>query len=115
LSDFGLNNGNSYHLTDVLDHDRPIEIAPSGILLNDQQPHSVRLLRIIDESVPAAAPTISVQAPSTAKVREDLSFSAQASPEGVPPLSYRWDFGDGITVEGVQVKHTYTKVGKYDV
>ncbi len=28
-------------------------------------------------------------------------------------LSYRWDFGDGTTGEGVQVRHTYEKSGRY--
>jgi PKD repeat protein len=30
-------------------------------------------------------------------------------------LTYRWDFGDGTTAEGVRVQHTYTEAGNYPV
>ncbi|MCM8784427.1 MAG: PKD domain-containing protein [Candidatus Omnitrophica bacterium] len=43
-------------------------------------------------------------------------FDASGSydPEG-DFLSYHWDFGDGTKAEGVRVKHTYTKLGTYNV
>ena len=33
----------------------------------------------------------------------------------VENLSYRWDFGDGATAEGINVSHTYSVVGGYQV
>jgi alpha-galactosidase len=29
--------------------------------------------------------------------------------------SYRWDFGDGVTIEGADVNHAYTEPGEYNV
>jgi hypothetical protein len=30
-------------------------------------------------------------------------------------VTYHWDFGDGVTLEGNEVNHTYTEPGDYDV
>ena len=40
--------------------------------------------------------------------------SGSSDPDG-DSLTYIWDFGDGVTAEGVKVEHTYTKIGKYTV
>ena len=37
-----------------------------------------------------------------------------SDPEG-SPLTYKWDFGDGVIVEGVKVEHIYYNVGTYTV
>ena len=42
-------------------------------------------------------------------------MSAQADPENVPAISYHWDFGDGVTLEGASVTHAYTDAGDYTV
>ncbi|MBV8475324.1 MAG: PKD domain-containing protein, partial [Acidobacteria bacterium] len=80
-----------------------------------QPGHSVRLLKIIDESVPAVPPSVSIQAPNHAKVGETIRFAITADATGVPALSSRWDFGDGTTEQGRQVVHCYTKAGNYSV
>ena len=97
LSELNLPSGPVYELHDALE--------PAA--------HSVKLIKIVDPSVPAAAPSVSLQAPDRAKVGEELKFVSALAPNGVPPLSYHWDFGDGTTEEGRQVTHTYTTVGSY--
>ena len=42
----------------------------------------------------------------------DASKSSDADGD---TLSYRWDFGDGATAEGVRVQHAYEKIGTYPV
>jgi PKD repeat protein len=44
-----------------------------------------------------------------------VKFSAQAAADGVPALSYHWDFGDGTTAEGASVVHAYTHTGSFTV
>ncbi len=46
----------------------------------------------------------------------DVTFdgAASTSPNG-PIVDYAWDFGDGATAGGVNVSHTYTEKGVYDV
>jgi len=44
----------------------------------------------------------------------DLSVDASAS-TGVLPLSFAWDFGDGMTGTGVTASHSYAAAGTYTV
>jgi len=50
----------------------------------------VRVVKLIDSSLPAAAPTITAQVPTEAQVSEALAFSAQAREDGAPALAWRW-------------------------
>jgi PKD repeat protein len=46
---------------------------------------------------------------------EDLSVSFSATVSATPPLSYLWDFGDGVTSTLVAPTHTYALYGTYTV
>jgi len=120
LAELGVPKSQQLELRDALDHDapgndRPILFDDEAITLNDQPPHSVRLIKIIDASKPAAPPTITAHVPTDAKVRQDLTFSARPADDGVPALAYHWDYGDGIQADGQAVSHTYTLAGTYAV
>lgn len=78
-------------------------------------PHSVKVLKIIDTSIPAASPTVSVNIPETAKAGETTEFSAETDPAGVPTFAYHWDFGDGTHLSGRSVSHAYTRAGEFTV
>jgi alpha-galactosidase len=90
-------------------------LAAGALVLENQPPHSVRMIRLTDTSVPAAAPTLTLNGPSTAEAGENLTFSAVAAADGVPAISYMWNFGDGVSVEGAKVTHTYTTSGDHNV
>jgi alpha-galactosidase len=113
--DLNLPSGHPYQLYDALSEDQSIPFVGETILLNDQPAHSVRLLKIIDSSVPPAPPTITAQAPSHAKIGEEVKFSASAAESGVPALAYHWDFGDGVTADGRALTHTFTFAGTHTV
>ena len=115
LSHLGLKGGHSYSLYDALNQHQPVALDHEIIRLDNQPAHSVKLIKIIDESIPAAAPTITAEAPISAKVREDIVFSAKAAEYGVPALDYHWDFADGISANGPSQRHTYTLSGSYTV
>jgi alpha-galactosidase len=55
LSGLGLPQGHPYEAYDVLDADAPVAIGTS-LEIRAQAPHSVRLIKIVDASVPASAP-----------------------------------------------------------
>jgi alpha-galactosidase len=78
-------------------------------------PHSVKALKIIDSSVPAVAPSVTVHAPETAQAGRAIPFSVQADAAGVPVVAYRWDFGDGTHSETDSTSHTYTHAGQFTV
>ncbi len=66
---------------------------------------------------PAAPPKIaSISAPSEVEARTSASFTATVNKEmAAPPLSYRWQFGDGTASEGQMASHTYEQPGTYKV
>lgn len=78
-------------------------------------PHSVKVLKIVDASVAAAAPAVNVRVPDKPQAGDTIHFSAESDSGGVPTLSYRWDFGDGTQGEGATVGHAYTHAGDFNV
>ncbi len=115
FSDLTLPTGHSYKLSDSFAQDQPLAMDHETLLLDNQPAHSVKLIKIIDTSIPMAAPSIAFQVPSQAKIGEEIEFSSIASKDGVPALAYSWDFGDGVAADGAILTHTYTSAGNYTV
>ncbi|MFZ0773986.1 MAG: PKD domain-containing protein [Candidatus Sulfotelmatobacter sp.] len=113
LTTAGLPATGQYIVTDVLDN-REIPASAAGVLAVHQPPHSVRVLKIVDTRIPAAAPAVTTDHPSTGSAGATLTFAAH-SRAGDAVLSYHWDFGDGVTLEGSEVNHAYTEPGEYSV
>jgi alpha-galactosidase len=114
LSDLKLAPGRNYKFTNIFSPESNVALNGESIQL-DQPAHSVKLLKIVDTAIPAAAPSIQLEVPDNAKVWEDLKIASKADPSGVPVLSYKWDFGDGTSEQGREVRHTYTRAGNYTV
>jgi alpha-galactosidase len=115
LSDLKLPTGHSYNLFDSLAQDQPMAMDHETLRLDNQPAHSVKLIKIIDTSVPIAAPSIAFQVPSQAKTGEEIGFSSVVSKDGAPALAYHWDFGDGVAADGATLTHAYTAAGNYTV
>jgi len=73
------------------------------------------MVKILDTSVSAAGPSVTIAAPASGKIYEVLQFAASVEPRGVPALAYHWNFGDGTSEDGRQVRHAYTKAGNFTV
>ncbi|MGA8439746.1 MAG: alpha-galactosidase [Candidatus Sulfotelmatobacter sp.] len=113
LTTAGLPRSGQYVVTDVLDN-YAMPAPAGGALALHQPPHSVLVLKIVDAQIPAAPPGVTTDHPSAGNAGDTLSFIAHSQgSEAV--LSYRWDFGDGVTLEGREVTHAYTQPGEYDV
>jgi alpha-galactosidase len=81
-----------------------------------EKPHSVRMLKLIDKSVPAVPPAFEISSAAGARAGETLTFSAAASSASqAPVLTCHWDFGDGTSLDGMQVTHAFTHAGRYEV
>jgi alpha-galactosidase len=114
VRDLGLKLQGHNQILDVFSPATPIGTNLDTIDL--QLPlHSVKVLKIIDTSIPVVAPTVNVHSPDIAKAGETVTFSAEADPAGVPAIAYRWDFGDGTSAEGASVSHAYTHSGDFTV
>jgi hypothetical protein len=114
LSELSLAGGRAYDLEDVFEPAHPMSAEGDSIPL-EQPAHSVKVVKIIDKSLPAAPPKIVPEIPEHAKISEDLRFSTSVDPGGVPAIGYHWDFGDGTSHDGRQVSHAFTKAGAYTV
>jgi hypothetical protein len=115
FADLGLPAGHAFQATDVLNQGAPVSLDRAEVRVLDQPPHSVKVIKLIDSTVPAAAPKIKGQVPSEASLAMPLKLSAQAEPDGVPALAYHWDFGDGTAADGPEVSHTYTRNSDFTV
>ena len=52
--------------------------------------------------------------PPTPQVNEEITFNAsESTPDGGTLISYKWNFGDDTSAEGVIVIHKYTQPGSY--
>jgi PKD repeat protein len=109
LADLGLPANRTFQASDVLNPGEAVAVNAGTVRLDNMPRHSVRVVKLIDSSAPAAAPTITAQVPTEAQVSEALAFSAEAREDGVPALAWHWDFGDGTTADGPRASHTYTR------
>ena len=114
VRDLGLRLQGHDQILDIFSSSAPVENNLDTIAVQ-LPPHSVRVLKIIDTSIPTAAPTVTMHVLENAEVCKSVQFSAEADPAGVPALLYRWDFGDGTSAEGTTVSHSYTHSGDFTV
>jgi alpha-galactosidase len=114
FSELSLTAGQAYEFADILEPSAHLSAERDAIHL-EQPAHSVKLIKITNSKIPAAAPSVTVNAPNNAKVDEDVKFSARVDPLGVPALACHWDFGDGTSESGRQISHAYTMPGQYRV
>jgi len=113
LDTLGLRANGSYTATDVLRAGAvPID---NGALVITLPPHSVRMLKLIDTTVPETAPVFEDHAPVEGQAGVLVDFHAAATDADAPVLVYRWDFGDGVSADGTDVSHAYTQAGQYAV
>lgn len=113
LAKIGLPATGQYSVFDVLDK-KTVPVQPGGTLAIQQPTHSVRMLKIVDDSISPTAPEVKVEHPTEAKAGTNVTFSAK-SVGGDAVVSYRWEFGDGVSVKGSEVQHAYTEAGDYTV
>jgi alpha-galactosidase len=115
LIDLGIASKSSLAASDVFHQDRSVKLTQGILRIDDQAPHSVRLIKIIDNSLPPSTPSVSLQAPGQAQLGATVHISAAVDPDSAPALAYHWDFGDGISAQGPSADHAYTQNGVYKI
>ena len=111
----GLPPDHPFHAFDVLNKDEEIPLSSGALEITNQPPHSVRLIKLVDDSIPAAAPRLTAQVPASATAGQAFPLAVTLDTDSVPAVSYHWDFGDGTEANGQKVTHTYTYAGSYSV
>jgi alpha-galactosidase len=115
LNELGLHASSTMVATGIMDSSSSFALAGDAIWLENQAPQSAVVIKLVDNAVAKAAPTVTARVPSQSKVGETMIFSAQADPDGVPALGYHWDFGDGTISEGSKAFHCYTRAADFAV
>jgi alpha-galactosidase len=92
-----------------------VSLANGTVKIEAQAPHSVRLIKIVDNSLPASNPSVKLQAPAQAELGTPVEVSAAVDSDSTPVLDYRWDFGDGVLSQGPSADHAYTRNGVYKI
>jgi len=71
---------------------------------------------IVMKMPPVAAFDYYLEDPNNPELRNKIKFDANKSndPDG-QIVSYQWDFGDGSSLQGMVVTHTYTNAGDYEI
>lgn len=100
---------------DVLDHNAPLALPGGEVRIAAEAPRSVRLIELVNTALPAAAPRLVVTAPAAARAGQALTFAAVPAAGSPPVLRYRWSFGDGTSMAGASVRHTFTHAGVFTV
>ena len=118
LADLGLPAGHTFAATDVLNQKETVTVIDGAVRLENQPPQSVMVVKLIDKSIPEAAPTVTAQVPAAAITGETITLSAlsaQAEAGGVPAVAYHWDLGDGTSADSPKVSHAYTSAGEFAI
>jgi alpha-galactosidase len=118
LADLGLPSGHAFAATDVLNQNETATLEGDAVRLENQPPQSVKVIKLIDTSVAATAPSVTAQVPAAINTGETMTFSAlsaQVGAGGVPAVSYHWEFGDGTSADCSKVSHAYTRAGDFTI
>jgi alpha-galactosidase len=118
LADLGLPADHKFAAANVLNQNETVTIGGGAVGLENQPPQSVRVIKLIDTSVPAAAPTVTAQVPAAANTGETITLSVVSAPAeagGVPAAAYHWDFGDGTSADSPKASHAYTSAGEFTI
>ncbi len=121
LTDLRLPADHTFAATDVLNQSETVTLEDGAVRLENQPPQSVRVIKLIDTSVAAAAPTVTAQVPTAANAGETIiltafsTLSAQGDAGAVPAVAYHWDFGDGTSADSPKVSHAYTRAGEFTI
>ena len=115
LADLGLPGEHAFAALDVLNQNAPITLTEGTVRIENQAPESVRVIKVIDGSILASAPTVKTQVPTVANTGETIHLSAQTEAAGLPAVEYHWDFGDGTSANGPKVSHAYTRPALFTI
>src|SRR5438876_4140057 len=114
FSSLGLPASNQHKISDVFDGKAVATPNPNSVVV-DLPPHSARVFKLVNMGISARPPVIKVEHLPSVKTGATATFRAQPATSNDAVVTYRWSFGDGVTLEGPEVSHAYTKPGTYQV
>ena len=83
--------------------------------ITDQPPHSVRLIKIVDQSIAATPLQFTIDVASPIEAGKPAKLSVRNLDPGTPIVDFGWSFGDGTFEKGDVTGHTYTHAGNFTI
>src|SRR5437773_7875739 len=114
FSNLGLQASNKYAISDVFDGKTVATPNPNSVVV-DLPPHSARLLKVVNVGVSAQPPSIKFEHVPNVMTGRAATFRVQPTTSNDVVVTYAWSLGDGVTLEGQEVSHAYTRSGTYQV
>jgi alpha-galactosidase len=115
LAGLGLPAGHAFQSFDVFHSGEPVSLEGGALRMDSQPAHSVKVIKLIDSNIPAAAPSVTAQVPAEAGQGSAINLVAESQAAGTPALAYHWDFGDGVSADGPRASHAYTRNADFTV
>jgi alpha-galactosidase len=115
LPELGLKGNDPLTGSDVFHQDRQVMLSGGSLRIENQPAHSVRLIKIVDNSIPASPPSVTLRVPSEAQLGKTVEVSSTVATDSPAAIGYHWDFGDGVSADGPSAEHAFTRNGVYNV
>ncbi len=115
LAELGLPEGHAFTATDVFTPAATLTVTNGALQIADEPAESVKMIKLIDQSVPETAPMIRADVPANTKAGETFGVLGDTEAASMPVMEYSWDFGDGVSAQGQKVSHAYTHAGEFTV
>jgi glucose/arabinose dehydrogenase len=123
--DVRMPNGEIRNVFDPIEGTYPLDldVGPDGLLyyLTHASPNNLgsvyRITAVYDGNLQPNASFTATPASGVPPLNVSIDGRASSDPDN-DPLTYEWNFGDGVTQSGVnlrQVSHTYTAAGRYTI
>ncbi len=123
-ADLGLAHDHKYSGTDALSDMPPavhsaaafsFDSTNTSATLADQPPHSVRLIKILDQTIPATPLQFTIDVATPIEAGKPAKLSVRNLDPTIPIVDFGWSFGDGTFEKGDVTAHTYTHPGNFTV
>jgi hypothetical protein len=114
FSSLGYPASKQHSISDVFDGKALTNSNPAAFIV-ELPSHSARVLKIVKMGAATPPPAFMVEHLPSAKTGVAATFSAHPATSNDVVIAYRWSFGDGVTLEGPEVSHAFTRPGTYEV
>jgi hypothetical protein len=113
FGDLGLKDPQKYQITEVFGEKNCCTASGDAIQFV-QPPHSVRMYQLVEEGIQPLPLTFEISS-AKGNTGDELTFNVVSTAGGASLLDCRWEFGDGVSGEGLTIRHAYTQPGEYTV
>ncbi len=88
-----------------------VAFTASNLISKDSRTRQV----VVQEAPPKGVQVLGIEAPPVLTVNQTGTFTAKINDDATPPVTSRWEFGDGSGADGLSVTHAYTNSDSFTI